>query len=69
MFLIHQVGCPLVAISYISYFSTTDFSIYCIGCWQSKVDTKNSLPKIQFKNDFFLYEHKKIDSKYFEVEI
>jgi len=70
MFLIHQVRCPLVALSsYISYFFTMDFSIYCIGCLQSKVDTKNSLPKIQFQNVFFLYGHKKKKSKYFEVKI
>jgi hypothetical protein len=40
------------------------------GCWQGKVNKKYILPKIQLKNEtFFKHRHKKMDSKYFEVEI
>jgi hypothetical protein len=40
------------------------------GHWQGKVNKKNILPKIPLKNEtFFKHRHKKMDSKYFEVEI
>ncbi len=55
-----------------NYLCHTNRYFYNIeGCRQGKVNKKkSSLPKIQFKKwNNFLYGHKKVDSKYFEVEI
>jgi hypothetical protein len=39
------------------------------GCWQGEVKKQNNPPKVQLKNGLdFLYGHKKVDLKYFELE-
>jgi hypothetical protein len=41
-----------------------------MGCWQGKVNKKSIPPEVQLKNEtIFWYGHKKVDSKYFDVEI